>query len=661
MRVHSRYGWLLGVALFALIVAGALVPGSAMAATSIAGTVTDASTGALLSGIEVDAWYWDSASAAWKIWDWTFTATDGTYSFGDLQPNTYRVGFSDASGGYVDQFYNGQPSIDVASNLIVDSGTIPLNGIDGALVPVSLKGTILSSSSHAGIAGVVVSLYRQSGALWIADVACVTDQFGRYHFDSLGDGVWRVGAADAAGRFGQRFYTDATSVETADDVTTSIGLSQQGVDITLPDEAVAPTVITDIAASYIDVARINLLGSDPAPASGVVSVTYQVDSGPAVTVPGATASLSVSGVGSHTITFYATDAAGNVGTPQSKTFSIASSPVSITRVAGVDRFETAIAVARYGRTSWTGVTHVILASGEDRALADPLSAAGLSWAYNGAPLLLTRSASVPDSVEQLIAEIVSANRSVTIVGVGGTASLPDARILEIRKGVAARLGMSLSAATTAVGFDRIIAGGDRYQLAAAVAGRMKAVRPSGFGAYALVANGADPAKFFDALSLSAVSASSGCPVLLVKMDAVPAATAAAFTSLGIGGSKVLVAGGGASVAPKVLAMMGVSESQRMAGPDRYATSTAVADRALSLGLLSGTSAGVAAKITDALSGGAYAGSHGGPILVTSGASLSPVTSMWLSAHKATIKTCQMFGGEVSLSPLTAFQIGAALK
>ncbi|MGB4594236.1 MAG: hypothetical protein WBI63_10780, partial [Coriobacteriia bacterium] len=40
------------------------------------------------------------------------------------------------------------------------------------------------------------------------------------------------------------------------------------------------------------------------------------------------------------------------------------------RIAGPDRYATAVATARHGFPAWTGVTHVVIASGETRSAAD---------------------------------------------------------------------------------------------------------------------------------------------------------------------------------------------------------------------------------------------------------------------------------------------------
>ncbi|MDH4140854.1 MAG: cell wall-binding repeat-containing protein, partial [Coriobacteriia bacterium] len=191
------------------------------------------------------------------------------------------------------------------------------------------------------------------------------------------------------------------------------------------------------------------------------------------------------------------------------------------RVAGQSRYSTAVAVARKGYDpdgdkSWPGVDHVVIASGEDRAAADPLAAAGLCWAYD-APLFLVSSKSVSQEVKQAVNEIVTANGPTVVHVVGGPVSVPDPRYTELESAVLGTLHK-----------DRVLATGGRYDLAAAIAQRVKSVAQSNpakdMPPAVLIANGADSTKFFDALALSAISAGKGCPILLVSADSIPSAT-----------------------------------------------------------------------------------------------------------------------------------------
>lgn len=332
-------------------------------------------------------------------------------------------------------------------------------------------------------------------------------------------------------------------------------------------------------------------------------------------------------------------------------------PEPVSRIAGSNRFDTSALIgSEFVAGDWTGVIDVIIASGEDRAAADPLSAAGLSWVYGGCPIFLVKSTVVSTEVKETILDMVAANpgKPIAIHVVGGTASVPDARVTEIKSYVGA-------ANVTA---DRVN-GANRYDVARLIAEQVKQSWIQDFGAAGvpgvLVANGADPNKFFDALSMSAVSASTGMPILLVSASAVPPATQAAAKSMGALAASTYIAGGTATVSEGVRKALSVAPANRLAGATRFSTARIIADTGLSKGWFGSETAGVAAKLPDALAGGAAVGNVGGPLLLTRPDSLPAETVGYISAHKATLKQVYVFGGEASVYPAVATQLNKAMQ
>jgi len=325
-------------------------------------------------------------------------------------------------------------------------------------------------------------------------------------------------------------------------------------------------------------------------------------------------------------------------------------PRSVTRLSDRTRFSTAIAIAKAGFPEWAGVKHVVIASGDDRAAADPLAASGLCWAYD-APMLLVSAARTPDEAKAALSQIVAKNASVTLHIVGGPISVPDARVAEL---VAAG-GGSAKVAT-----DRILSTGGRYDLAAAIALRMKAVAAINpaktMPKTALFANGADATKFFDALALSPISAGTGAPILLVTATSVPPATTSAIAALAP--TTKIVGGGPNTVSDAVRAQLGAT---RWSGRTRYDTAIAIANGAVSKGWLNRGSVGIAAKLPDALTGGSLVGSKRGVLLLSDGTTLTPATGGWLGSYKAQIARVWVFGGPLSISEGVKTAIGNALK
>ncbi len=334
-------------------------------------------------------------------------------------------------------------------------------------------------------------------------------------------------------------------------------------------------------------------------------------------------------------------------------------PATPIRVAGADRYTTAVEMAKLDFPGWKNLDHVIIASGEDRAAADPLAASGLTWTY-GAPILLVQRDVVPSSVMLALKQISAANGGVTVHVVGGPASVPNARLNEI----AARVGN--------VVFDRIAPHGDRYELAASISRRMTSERPGEHletdgtsETYALIANGADPETFFDALGLAAWSAKSGYPILLVEQDDVPSATREAVEDMD--SPFCLIGGGPATVSEDVRHELadvpGVWSAGRVAGPDRYHTNRAICWWAVQTSpeVLHPHNTMIAARLPDALTGGACSGLRGGPILITPTEELHPAPAGFLQTFTQTTGECFILGGTKSITSATQIEIRDALK
>lgn len=220
-----------------------------------------------------------------------------------------------------------------------------------------------------------------------------------------------------------------------------------------------------------------------------------------------------------------------------------------TRVAGADRYATASAASR--RFFPPDVEVVYVASGE--TFPDAL-AAGPAAAHRDAPLLLTARDTLPQATRDELRRLA-----------------PD-RIVLVGGEVAVGADVARELQPYAGRVDRI-AGSDRFDTASRIA--RDAWGTSTVDA-AYVANGDG---FADALGASARAALEDVPVLLVRRDEVPDVTGTTLDELGV--DAVTVAGGTGVVSQQVVTALGarVGSAVRRAGPDRYATSAALADRA----------------------------------------------------------------------------------
>jgi putative cell wall-binding protein len=213
----------------------------------------------------------------------------------------------------------------------------------------------------------------------------------------------------------------------------------------------------------------------------------------------------------------------------------------VERVAGADRYESAVAVSRY---AFAAAPVVFLASGEN--FPDGLSASAAA-AQMGGPLLLTTPFSIPPSV---FAELDRLHPARVMV-VGGPSVIDN----------------SVVAALTNRGYaTQRVFGADRYATSAAIA---RLAFPS--CSIACIASGRS---FADALALSATAAGSAGPLLLVDGLSHSIGVPAESVIADLGCTFASIAGGAAVVSPAIEGELTarVRGVARFAGTDRYDTS-----------------------------------------------------------------------------------------
>jgi putative cell wall-binding protein len=303
----------------------------------------------------------------------------------------------------------------------------------------------------------------------------------------------------------------------------------------------------------------------------------------------------------------------------------ATSDFALDRVAGNDRYATAAQVAQLAFPA--GSDAVVVARGD--AFPDALAGSYLTGSL-GAPILLTMTDSVPKATSDAIAKL----GAKTIYLLGGTSAISQ----KVEDGL--KSGHTVTR----------IAGDDRYGTAAKVA-----TNPGGGvgqtvdGATAFLASGLTSS---DALAAGPVAHAGQFPILLTTPGALPAATKSALTSLKI--AKVIVLGGTAAVGDTVVKAVqdNGAKTQRVAGNDRYATATKIADFASTTiadwsneGIDLATGTGFA----DALAAGPAGGELKRSILLTAPTSLSAPTATWLGDHAGTLAEGRVFGGTAAVS------------
>jgi len=410
----------------------------------------------------------------------------------------------------------------------------------------------------------------------------------------------------------------------------------------------APTSSTDASGTYAGAATIGISAIDAN--SGVASIAYGVDATPTTPFLGA---ITVTAPGEHTLRFSATDGVGNVEVARTATFTVTPklTGATVERIGGATRYSVMKALAEKAFPGWTGVTHVVIASGEDRAAADPLSASGLAGAY-GAPMLIvasgTSAGKATAEVESALSAIKAANGgSVRIHVVGGTGS------------VSSSVYTRLSALKGPAGTIERITGANRYSLAAAIAARVSATVGSSAVPGVLIANGENPAAFYDALAASPVAYATHRPLLLTAGASLRPETSAVLKSTFSGKPRIAV-NSSAYLTSGVLGSLGTT--QRMTtSSDRETASTQIANYAVSRGWLRNRTTAVTNRLPDALTGGSAMGVLDGPVLYTSANSLDAMTELYLVTWRAATDSALVIGGTSSVSDATMARVSTVLE
>lgn len=269
-------------------------------------------------------------------------------------------------------------------------------------------------------------------------------------------------------------------------------------------------------------------------------------------------------------------------TPPPAEGSVTLLPPGVHRLAGANRYETAVAISQRFDS---GVPVVYVATGTN--YPDALSASALA-ASKSSPLLLVQPTAVPPVVMAELHRLAPA-KIVIAGGVGAVSASVEAQLL------------------TVAPVERA-AGANRYATSRILA--ESAELPASGVAY--VATGRD---FPDALTASGAAGTIGAPVVLVNGPATSADVATVGTLQGLGTSTVRIAGGTGvvSTAHENSLRSYFPTVQRYAGANRYATGVAVNQSVF--GDASTVYLAVGTNFADALAGGALAGATDSPLFI----------------------------------------------
>lgn len=301
------------------------------------------------------------------------------------------------------------------------------------------------------------------------------------------------------------------------------------------------------------------------------------------------------------------------------------SGVQTARLAGSDRYRTAVEVSKYAYP--TGAEVVYLAVGSN--FPDGLAAAPAAT-MQGGPLLLVARTAIPSAVAAELQRLAPER-----VVIAGSAAVVDPAIEQ-----------QLRALLPGVVIDRD-AGSNRYQTAIELSKR-------GFPS-ATTAFFATGENFPDALAASAAAGHLSGPVLLVRstQQTVDQATADELARLGV--TTVYIAGSTAVVTAELEAALralpGIITVERLEGRDRFATAAAINTKVFGAGTHGFIASGM--NFPDALGAAAAAGALDAPLHLSNGV-CTPTASLQQLVTAGVQRVGFVGGSPVLRSTVTEF-------
>ena len=267
------------------------------------------------------------------------------------------------------------------------------------------------------------------------------------------------------------------------------------------------------------------------------------------------------------------------------------SNVTVKKIKGADRFETAVKISQSG---WTKSDTVVIVNGEDRSMVDGLTATPLASVKNS-PILLSSNDKLP---QKTIEELKRLNPSKVVV-IGGNNSMPNA-VVEAIKAINSKISVQR------------IGGDTRYQTSINIAREIDNTN-SVSKLYIGAGNGEA-----DSLSIASLAGKEKTPIVLTQKDGVDNEAEQFIKSNKV--SNVYFVGGVEKISNKAIEQVGkitnkdVSKN-RIAGQNRQETNAKVLAKFYSQSKLDGVVVANQDKLIDALAVGPLAAKNNSPVVL----------------------------------------------
>lgn len=267
------------------------------------------------------------------------------------------------------------------------------------------------------------------------------------------------------------------------------------------------------------------------------------------------------------------------------------SNVTVKKLKGTDRFETAIKISQSG---WTKSDTVVIVNGEDKSMVDGLTATPLASVKNS-PILLSSNDKLP---QKTVEELKRLNPSKVIV-IGGNNSMPNS-VVEAIKAVNSKISVQR------------IGGDTRYQTSINIA---KEIDKTNNVSKLYIGAGNGEA---DSLSIASLAGKEKTPIVLTQKDGVDNEAEQFIKSNKV--SNIYFIGGIEKISNKAIEQVDKIvnkdiSNNRVAGQTRQETNAKVIDKFYSQSKLDGVVVANQDKLIDALAVGPLAAKNNSPVIL----------------------------------------------
>ncbi|AXU28907.1 TPA: cell wall-binding protein Cwp10 [Clostridioides difficile] len=267
------------------------------------------------------------------------------------------------------------------------------------------------------------------------------------------------------------------------------------------------------------------------------------------------------------------------------------SNVTVKKLKGADRFETAVKISQSG---WTKSDTVVIVNGEDKSMVDGLTATPLASVKNS-PILLSSNEKLP---QKTVEELKRLNPSKVIV-IGGNNSMPNS-VVEAIKAVNSKISVQR------------ISGDTRYQTSINIA---KEIDKTNNVSKLYIGAGNGEA---DSLSIASLAGKEKTPIVLTQKDGVDNEAEQFIKSNKV--SNIYFIGGIEKISNKAIEQVGKIvnkdiSNNRVAGQTRQETNAKVIDKFYSQSKLDGVVVANQDKLIDALAVGPLAAKNNSPVIL----------------------------------------------